>query len=323
MGACIKMPGPAIEIRFQLPGGAVLTSLPSATQQLPNILDPFQVLLQASIPALGPIKPVFDIVGFVMCVIELITNLMALLGALMTLTGAVGNPLSLMFPLPNMKDENGDDISPPVPDATKVVLDLLNSLLCLLGKGMKVGGLVPQLSVAVTVKDAVITAIQFLDAIMAQLNSLIDALAAIPAPTTGDLSIDAKLDCVNENAQLQIQAKLGVAGGLVPLMALVSTLAKAASKPLPRVIYTSAKILADDPPTGFKVLPFPDQQSKDAFLQLLDDMTTTGLPFEIPDFSDLSDLPAKVQELKQSLAPILEAIQLLQMVLEKISKAGE
>jgi len=323
MGACIKLPGPAIEIRFQIPGGAVLSSLPSATQQIPNIMDPFQVLLQASMPALAPIKPVFDIVGFIMCIIELMTNLMALLGALLTLTGAVGNPLSLMFPLPNMKDENGDEISPPVPDPTKVIEGLLNSLLCLLGKGMRVGGLVPQLSAAVTIKDAILTAIQFLDAIMAQLNSLIDALSAIPSPTTGDLSIDAKLECVGENAQLQIQAKLGVAGGLIPMMALVSTLAKSASRPLPRVIYTAAKILADDPPTGFKVLPFPDEDSKTAFLQLLDDMTTTGLPFEIPDFSDLSNLPAKVQELKQSLTPILQAIQLLQMVLEKISKAGE
>jgi hypothetical protein len=321
MGACLKLPAAPPEVRLTLPGGLQLSSLSSATQSIPNSMDPFQSLLTITMPALGPIKPVFDIVGFVMCTLEFVTSLGSIIGGLLTFTGAIGNPLSLLFPLPNLKGPNGKDTVPPIPDPSAAVVKLVDSLQCLIGKGIKVAALTPQLSVAATVKDAILTAIQFLDAIMGQVNSLVDQLSKIPPANTGIAAVDAKLTCVGENAQLQIQAKLSVAGALQPLMAAVSTIAQAASRPLPRGIYTAAALLANPPPTGFGTLPFPDAAAREGFLKVLDDMTTTGLPFEIPDFSDLSDLPALVTKMKTQLAPVLQTIQLLQMILDKIARA--
>jgi hypothetical protein len=190
---------------------------------------------------------------------------------------------------------------------------------------------VPQLSAAVTIKDSVLTAMAFVDAAMAQVNSLFDLFTGIPVADTGNVTFDLTLECAGDNASLQLEHKLGPVSNLVPLMSILSLLAQAASQPLPSVIYDMAKILADAPPEGFGLVPFPDlsgapvfgpdpDEQREQFLGLIEEMTISGLPIEIPDFSDLSNLGTLLQDLQSQLEPVLPAIELVQSVIDKLTK---
>jgi hypothetical protein len=320
MGACIQIGGVPSPINIQLPGGAKISSLPSGSQSIPNSMDPFQAIMEALQPVLASLQPVFNVIGFVMALMDVQTKMMALLGAALTMVGVVGNPLALLFPLPNLLNGNGDDTG--IPDVGALLAGLMDALMMLICNAIKLALLVPQLSFIATIKDALITAMQFMDAAMAQTNSLVDIFSNIPPANTGNPALDKILECVRENAQLQLEHKLGPVAGLAPLMAIVSTLAQAASQPLPPVIHTMAQLMIngpDDSPPGFGVIRLPEE-AKEAILNLLQDMTTTGLPFAIPDFSDLSNIGDLVNEIKQSLEPVLPAISVVQLVVDKLSK---
>jgi hypothetical protein len=49
-------------------------------------------------------------------------------------------------------------------------------------------------------------------------------------------------------------------------------------------------------------------------------MASTGLPIQIPDFSDMSNIGAVIQGMRESLAPLLPTIELLQSVVDKLTK---
>jgi hypothetical protein len=319
MGACISLAGPPSPISIQLPG-FTMPSPPDLSFGIPNLMAPFQGLFTVATPALGTLKPVFDILGFIMCLMDLLMALMSIVGALLTFMGMVGNPLSLLFPLPNMKDGAGEEISPAIPDPTAAIAAILDALLCLICKGLQLAGLIPQISGVFTVKDVLVTAMQFGDAVMAQVNSLTDIFSKLPPANTGNLAIDILLQCAQDNAGVQIEAKLSPLAGLAPLMGLVSIIAELAARPLPRAIVTMARMMAMPTPTGFGLIPFPNTQMRDDFLNLLEDMASTGLPIQIPDFSDMSDIGAVIQGMRESLAPLLPTIELLQSVVDKLTK---
>ena len=333
MGRCLQLGGQPPSINIQLPGGIKITSLTSGTQQLPNIMDPFQSLLQGAQPALGAIQPAFDIIGFVMKLMQCQVMVAKVMGALMGLI-APGNPFSLMFNVDPMLDEDDNPITDPItgmeiPDFPGLAPAMLDCIAGLMGGALKLAGLIPQLSMGVSIKDLVLAAMGFVDAAMSQLNSLTDLFTGLPQPTTGNSIFDALLQCAGDNARIQLEHKIGPLGNLVPLMGVVSLLADAAKQPLPRVIYDLAKFLADSPPDGFGIIPFPDLQpvggpnpdtQRQDFLNLIDDLTITGLPIEIPDFSDLSNLGTLLQDMQLQLDAVLPAIELVQSVIDKLTK---
>jgi hypothetical protein len=321
MGRCVKLSGPPLAINIQLPGGPKMGSMASGTQQMPNLMDPFQSLIEGVQPALAPIKPVMDIIGFIMSLMDIIIKVLTVLGAVATIV-AGPNVLSTMFPIPPVKDENGDDVGPPpIPDVSGFLASVGDSVVALLCQAMKMAGLIPQLSTVATIKDSLITALGFMDAAMSQVNSLTDTLSSLPSPDTGNSIFDALRICAMENSEKELEAKLGPVGNLVPLMSVVSLLAQAASQPLPRVVYDMSKVLIGvgllqffDVPGG----PTADEQ-KDNFLNIIDDMTITGLPFEIPDFSDLSSVGETMDEIKEKMEPLVPAIELVQEILNKFT----
>ena len=67
------------------------------------------------------------------------------------------------------------------------------------------------------------------DAVMAQVNSLTDIFSKLPPANTGNLAIDILLQCAQDNAGVQIEAKLSPLAGLAPLMGLVSIIAELAA----------------------------------------------------------------------------------------------
>lgn len=331
MGACIAIGGKPVAINIQLPGGAAVGSMASGTQQVPNDMDPFQSLIQGVQPALSSLQPAFNIIGFVMALMNLQVKFMTLLGALASVT-MPGNPISIMFPVPNLKDEDGNEISPPVPDLMSILPGVLEALVEVICKALKLAGLVPQLSGAMTIKDSLITAMGFADAAMGQVNSLTDLFTGLPPANTGNPVIDQLLQCAVDNSGMQLEHKLGPVGNLVPLMSVVSIMADLAKQPLPPIVATLVKLVAngaDGDPPGFGVIPFPDLSSvggptsdeqRETFIGLIEDMTVSGLPIEIPDFSDLSKLGDTLTELQDKMRPLLPIIELLQTILDKLTK---
>ena len=333
MGRCLAIGGKPFEINIQLPGGLKLASMSSATQQVPNIMDPFQSLLQVAQPAFGAIQPAFDIIGFVMQLMQCWVGIMRIFAALAV--PVIGpfpptNPMIAMFPPPPKLDpDTGDPLDPYQPDLTRLFTDFLECVAALMGKGLKVAGLVPQLSVPMSIKDIVITAMGFVDAAMAQVNSLTDLFTGLPPANTGNPIFDAILQCAADNSSTQLEHKLGPVGNLVPLMAIVSLLADAAKQPLPQVVHIMAKLLADEKPGGFGLIPFPDltpvggpssERQREDFLALIEELTITGLPIEIPDFSDLSQLGALLTDMRAQLEPVLPAIELVQSIINKLTE---
>jgi len=329
MGRCTSIPGKPSPVNIQLPGGAKISSMASGTQQVPNSMDPFQSVLDGAQPALGAIRPVFDIVGFVMKLMNLIILLNKVTGSLMAAV-APGNPFSALFKVDNMRDDDGEEIVPPVPDFPGLAPALIDAVAGAIGGALKVAGLVPQLSTAVSIKDSVLTAMSFADAAMAQTNSLTDLFDSLPAADTGLSEIDDILQCAADNSLAQLEHKLGPLSNLVPLLSILSLLADAAAQPLPSVIYDMAKLMAATPSDGgLGILQFPDlspvgpspDKQRDDFLALIEELTISGLPIEIPDFSDLSKLGELLNNLRQKVEPIVPAIELVQSVFDKLTEA--
>lgn len=314
MGRCIAIAGLPISLSFQLPGGAKLGSMASATQQVPNLMDPFQSLLQAAQPALAAMKPVFEIINFIMKLMQILIAIFQVIGTAMFML-AGPNPFSAIFYIEGM---------PNPADIVKFLQDnLLPLVIGLLAAAMGLAGLVPQLSIPLAIKDAIITALAFADAIMAQVNTLADALSNIPPADTGNSLLDALLQCAAANADTQLAHKLGPLANLIPLMAMISLFAELAKQKLPPVILTMAKIVTTAMPDLFLDLrplgPSPAEQ-RDKFLDTIEDMVKNGLPIDIPDFSDLSTIPVKLQELQAQLGPVLPVIEMIQSIFSQLAK---
>lgn len=331
MGACIEIPGPPIKVEIQLPVGR-LGSMASGTQQVPNAMDPFQSIIEAVQPALAAVSPVFDIVGLVTAGLELFLLIAQVLGSIMAIF-VPGNPFSLLFSLPPLLDEAGNPVKIAVvlevPDFASVgsaLVDAVQKLLCF---GIKLVMLMPQFSGVATVKDTLLTAMAFADAAMSQVNGLADKLADIPPPDTGNPVIDHLLQCAADNADQQLQHKLGPVANLVPLMAVVSQLADLVKQPIPGVVVDVVKLLAERPPDGLGVIPFPDltaiggkssDEQRRELIELLEEMAISGLPIEVPDFSDLSSLGDTLNDIQEQLEPMLDVFELIQKIVDKLTK---
>lgn len=331
MGACVAISGPPASVSIQLPGGMTLKSMGPGTQQIQNSMDPFQSLLQLSMPAFGAMQPVFDIIKFVMKVMECTMTFMSILGGLLGVV-APGNMISSMFPVPGIKVPGSDDeeMVPYVPDFSAIIPKMLDCFGALFAAALKLAGLIPQLSAVMTVKDGVMTAIGLADAAMAQVNELADLFTGLPPPNTGNLKFDAILQCAGDNAQIQLQHKLGPVTNLIPIMAVLSMLLSLAASPLPRVIYDMTKMVAMPVDQGgFGIIPFadlssvggptPDEQ-RQQLLATIEDMTISGLPISIPDFSDLSSIGPKLRDLQAQMQPILPVIEMIMGIFNSLAK---
>ena len=328
MGQCLNIGGQPFQIDIQLPGGIKIGSMAFATQQIPNIMDPFQSLLQGVQPALGAIKPAFDIIGFVMQLMQCWISMMKILASMSTLLMGP-NALNALFPPPFIIDEDTGDPT-DIPDIPALLTNFLVCLAGLFGKALKLAGLVPQISVGITIKDSIITAMGFVDAAMAQLNSLGDLFTGLPAADTGNVTFDLTLQCAADNSTIQLEHKLGPVANLVPLFSVIGLLAQVAKQPLPSVVYDMSKLVADEPPSGFGLIPFPDltavggpssDDQRQQFLGLMEELTISGLPFEIPDLGDLSSIGQTMTELRDQVEPILDVIEMVQGVFNKITEA--
>lgn len=310
MGACIRFPAPAPNVNITLPGGAALTSQNPDTH---NPCGTFDNLFQISAPALGAIQPVFDIVGFVMVLMEFLMCVLALLGAMLALTG---NPaLAAMFPLPTIVNTANNEPIPGfdadedtgVPDV-KCVLDNAIVIIC---RALKLVGMIPQISMIVTVKDALNSLLALMSCVQAKFNSLGDVIALVPAPT-GDPVIDAELDCAREAMSDFFAHAAGPLTNVIPVFQLIGKLAEPVQQGLPAPVVNLITVAVN-----LGLIPFPDANAKQQFLDLVEQLRT-GLPIEIPDLSDINSLPAKMDEIRQKLAPIVGAIEQVQKLTEKL-----
>lgn len=313
MGVCIRIPGPPQPISITLPGGIKLQSQTNSTQQIPNLLDPVQSLFQQAAPVFGAIQPVFDIVNFAMALIMFLLTLLGMLGAILML---LGNPaLALMFPPPTIIN-TADNVPIPgflegedtgVPDATKLIEDAL-AVFC---KGLKLVGLIPQLSMMVTVKDSLNGAMAVMSGVIGKINELNDRLSMIPA-NTGDPVIDQELACAREALQDALAHSLGPLSNLVPVMQTVGTLAQPLNQGLPKPIIGFIEIAVN-----LGLIPFPDETAKTQFLGVVESLGN-GTFIDFPDFTDISDLPATMDDMRSRLAPILGPLEAVQTLLTKL-----
>lgn len=310
MGACIRFPAPPANINITLPGGAALAS---QNQKTHDPCGPFGSLFQISAPAFGAIQPVFDIVGFIMVLMEFLLCILALLGAMLALTG---NPaLAAMFPLPTIKNTADDEPIPGfasgedtgVPDV-KCVIDNAILIIC---KALKLVGLIPQLSMIVTIKDALNALLALMSCIQAKFNSLTDAMELIPAPT-GDPIIDVELDCARAAMSDFFAHEAGPLTNIIPVFQLIGKLAEPLQHGLPGPI-ANLIIIA----VNLGLIPFPNDTAKNQFLDLITQLQA-GTLIEIPDLSDISDLAAKMDEIRTKLEPVLGAIEQVQKLTEKL-----
>jgi hypothetical protein len=314
MGKCLRLAGQIPQINIQLPGGAKLGSIPNQTQTHPNALDPAGSLMAAASPALAAIRPAIDIVAFIVALVQIYITTLTIMGALATFMGAVGNPISLLFPVPNVKDENGDELEPPVPDVGGFLTKMLDEFFVLICRALKLVGLVPQLSAVATIKDSLVTALQLMDAVQGEINSTLDRIQTIIPASTGDPLVDGAIECAQERLSDALGGKLGILSSLMPVMDLIQVLVDIVAQPLPRVIFTMSELAIE---AG--IIVFPNDESKEIMLDILDEMTTNGLPIDIPDFGDISDLVEKMQEIKDKLDPLLPVIETIQVVVNKLT----
>lgn len=347
MGACFPIPGKPLPVNIQLPAGARISSMASGTQQVPNAMDPFQSVIEGVQPVLSAVKPVFDIVGLVMAAMEVALFLFKLLGSLVGMF-APGNPFSLLFGLPPMTDADGNPIvlvpkievsgvvifpgGPEIPDFASAAPEFLEKIIRVLCYALKLAGIEPHLSTVAMIKDSMLTAMGFADAAMAQVNTLTDLFTGIPPANTGNPTIDALLQCAADNSVAQLEHKLGPVGNLAPLMSILSLIADIAKTPLPSVIVDMVRLLAntsEDEEPGFGIIPFPDlsgvggptpDEQRQQLMDFLEEMEVSGLPIEIPDFSDLSNLGETLNDMQEQLGPLLSVAELLQSILDKLTK---
>lgn len=310
MGACIRFPAPPPPININMPGGAKLTSMAQDTH---DPCGPFGSLFQISAPAFGAIQPVFDILGFIMTLIEFLLCILALLGAMLVLTG---NPaLAALFPLPTIINTDQDQPIPGfaadedtgVPDV-KCVLDNAITLIC---KALKLVGLIPQLSMIVTIKDSLNALLALMSCIQAKFNSLTDALTLIPGPT-GDPIIDAELDCAREAMGDFFAHAAGPLTNILPVFQLIGKLAEPIQQGLPAPV---ANLILVGVNLG--LIPFPSNDAKQQFLDVLEQLQA-GTLIQLPDLSDISDLATKMDDIRQKLGPVVGAIEQVQKLVEKL-----
>jgi hypothetical protein len=319
MGRCIAVPGPPQQVNIQLPGGFKLSSITNSSQQIPNPIDPFQSLMQMASPALGSMKTIFDIVDCVMAVLDLIIAILEIAGLLML---PLGMPiLSQMFPLGTVKNIAEGDPVPGLPEGDTGIPDgthIRDAVLAVISCALKLIGLIPQLSAAVTIKDVMLSVIGLMEAVQGQVNGIFDSLSLVPPATTGDPLLDFELNCASASMNIEIEHQLGPLAQIVSLMKLVDILAKPLKQGLPAPVATIVKKAIE-----FKIIPLADDAARDQLLDLVDTMQESGLPIEIPDFSNLSDIPAKIEEIKAVLQPeggpdILAFIEQVQDFFDKI-----
>lgn len=310
MGACIRFQPPAININITLPGGARLAS---QNQDTHDPCGPFGSLFQISAPALGVAMPVFDILGFIMALVEFMLCLLGVLGAMLALTG---NPaLAVIFPVPTIINTEDDE---PIPgpkagDDTGVpdIKCLIDNAMVLICRALKLVGLIPQLSMIVTIKDALNALLALLSCIQAKFNSLTDALELIPAPT-GDPVIDAELDCAREAMGDFFAHAAGPLTNIIPVFQLIGKLAEPIQQGLPAGVAQLVVVAVN-----LGLIPFPNDEAKEQFLALIEQLKE-GLPIEIPDLTNISDIPAKMDEIRNQLQPMLGAIEAVQRLTDKL-----
>lgn len=315
MGRCISVEGPPQQVNIQLPGGIKISSMTNGSQQIPNSIDPFQSVLQMASPALGSLKVSFDIINCIMAFVDLMIAILEIVGVLLIPTGNIA--INQMFPLKNAvnKEENDPFPGQPkgdlgFPDPTHVVTASIRLIVC----AVKLVGLIPQLSAAATIKDSVLQIIGMMEAVMGQINSITDKLALIPPPSTGDSLLDFELSCANDNIQIEIEHQLGPLAQLVPMVAVLDLISKPLRQGLPAPVATLLRTAV-----GMDLIPLADDAAKENLLSLIDTMETQGLPIELPDFSDLSDIPAKIDQIKSVLGPdLLNFIEQVQQLVDKI-----
>jgi hypothetical protein len=109
------------------------------------------------------------------------------------------------------------------------------------------------------------------------------------------------------------------AGPLVNIVPLLQAVGKAA-EPLQQGLPTSVGNIIRLA-VNLKLVPFSnDTAGENAKTQFLDLVTQLeqGFAIQIPDFTDISDLSAKMDEIREKLAPIVGAVEQAQKLLEKL-----
>lgn len=310
MGACIRYTPPPAPIAITVPGGAKLTSQAENTH---DPCGPFGNLFQISAPIFGAITPSFDIVNFVMVLVDFLLCILALLGALLAISG---NPaLATMFPLPTIRNTNDNEPIPGylkdedtgIPDV-KCAVDQAILLLC---RTLKLVGLVPQLSMIVTIKDSLNALLALLSCIQAKFNSLSDAASLIPQ-ATGDPIIDAELDCAREAMNDYFAHAAGPLTNVIPVFQLLGKLAEPVQQGLPPSVANIITIAVN-----LGLIPFPNSTAKTQFLDLIEELKN-GTLIQIPDLTNISDIPATMNDIRTKLEPVLGAIEQVQKLTEKL-----
>lgn len=310
MAACIRFPAPAAPVSITIPGGAKITS---QSQNTHDPCGPINSIFQFAAPAFGAISPAFDIINAFMAVVEFMLCLLALIGSILAL---LGNPaLAAMFPLPTIKNTADNEPIPGfaagvdtgIPDV-KCAVDNAIVLIC---RALKLVGLVPQLSMLVTVKDTLNALMALMSCVQAKINSLEDAISLVPADT-GDPVIDQELACARDAVGDFVTHAAGPLVNVLPLMQVVTKLAEPIQQGLPG---SAANIITMAVNLG--IIPFPDAAAKTQFLDLVEQLKA-GTLIQIPDFSDVSNISAKMDEIRDKLQPVLGAIDQVQQLTEKL-----
>lgn len=314
MGACIRFPPPPAPVSITIPGGAKLTSMPDNSH---DPCGPIDSIFKLTMPAFGAITPSLDIVNFIMVMVEFLMCLLALLGAIMAM---FGNPaLATVFPLPTIKNTADNepiagfaaDEDTGIPDV-KCALDNAMLVLC---RALKLVGLVPQLSMIVTIKDTLNALLALMSCIQAKINSLQDAVALVPGDI-GDPLVDQELACAREAMGDFFVHAAGPLVNIVPLLQAVGKAAEPLQQGLPTSVGNIIRLAVN-----LKLVPFSnDTAGENAKTQFLDLVTQLeqGFAIQIPDFTDISDLSAKMDEIREKLAPIVGAVEQAQKLLEKL-----
>jgi hypothetical protein len=178
-------------------------------------------------------------------------------------------------------------------------------------RGMKLVGLIPQLSMLVTIKDTMNASMGVMSGVQAKINSLTDALAAIP-PNTGDPVIDKELDCAREAVTDALAHAMGPLSSLAPVMQSVTTMSQPITQGLPEPIINLVTIAVN-----LGAITFTDDDAKTEFFATLEQLKN-GTLFSFPDFTNIQDIGQTMDEMRQRLAPILGPLETVQGVISKL-----
>jgi len=308
--ACVTYPPPPKPIEITVPGGAKISSQPTDTH---DPCGPVNSIMTLASPAMAAIQPVLDIAGLGIALGDTLVCMLATIGALMVPTGNLA--VAAMFPLPTIKNSANNFPIPgfPAGDDTMVpdfgcILEKFPGLLCYV---IKMAGIIPHLSMLVTMKDMMNALMEIMSCVQAKLNSLADALGAVPA-NTGDPVIDAELECARE-AIVEFQAHAaGPLSNVIPVVQQMAKMAEPIQRGLPGGVVSLVTLAVN-----LSIIPFPDQQSKNQFLGLIETLKK-GIQIQIPDMTDISDIPVKMNEIRQSMGPVVDGIEQVTQLLEKL-----